>query len=273
MAQKKNCASVISLQEAQWDSKKGRLQLRVIEAGHNKSGTRYYGAEMLRRDAARFGGVKMFANHQTEQEERQRPEGSLHNWVGNVLETWFDPTARAVLGKAVVHDDSFKRKLDRLAEHQLLAEMGVSIRAVGEGRETQVDGRRTYAVERIADVLSVDFVTYAGAGGRIEALESAGQAEGNYNRRDGNMDSKQAQAQLKENLKRIFLDEGVPEEEAERRAQLAAETEEEVETAKLKQSFQRSFMQEGWSAEQAERMAGDAVADLECTWEPWPPKL
>ena len=270
MAQRKNCASVISLQEAQWDGKKGRLQLRVIEAGHNKSGTRYYGAEMLRRDANRFGGVKMFANHQTEQEERQRPEGSLHNWVGNVLETWFDPNARAVLGKAVVHDDSFKRKLDRLAEHQLLAAMGVSIRAVGEGQETQVDGRRTYAVERIADVLSVDFVTYAGAGGRIEALESAGQAEGNQYRRDGNMESKQAQ--LKENLKRIFLDEGVPEEEAERRAQLAAETEEEVETAKLKQSFQRSFMQEGWSAEQAERMAGDAVYDLNLTREPWPTK-
>ncbi len=86
------------------------------------------------------------------------------------------------------------------------------------------------------------------------------------------MDSKQAQLQLKENLKRIFLDEGVPEEEAERRAQLAAETEEEADTAKLRQSFKRTFMQEGWSAEQAERMADSAVYDLEPAWKPCPIK-
>ena len=38
MAQTKKCVSVISLQEAEWDSKKGRLQLRVIQAGHPGEG-------------------------------------------------------------------------------------------------------------------------------------------------------------------------------------------------------------------------------------------
>jgi len=50
--------------------------------------------------------------------------------------------------------------------------MGVSIRAIGEASEQEKDGVTTNVVESLIAARSVDFVTYAGAGGQIEAMES-----------------------------------------------------------------------------------------------------
>jgi hypothetical protein len=157
---------------AKYDSSKGVLSIRVIEAGKNKSGSRYYPAPVLKRDHKIFEGAKMFANHQTEAEAKTRPEGDVNNWVASLTSTTWDESAKAVMGKVTVIDPVFKAKLDTLNENGLLPEMGVSIRAIGEAVDAEVDGERTNMVERFIAARSVDFVTYPGAGGRVEAMES-----------------------------------------------------------------------------------------------------
>jgi hypothetical protein len=77
------------------------------------------------------------------------------------------------MGKAVVIDPQFKAKLDRLAETKMLGEMGVSIRAIGEASDAEEAGSKFKMVESLLAARSVDFVTYAGAGGRVEAMESS----------------------------------------------------------------------------------------------------
>lgn len=160
----------MSLKESAYDSTKGKLTIRVIESGFNKSGARYYPAATLKRDHKIFEGAKMFADHQTESEQKNRPEGSVNNWVGQIGKVWME--GDTVMGEAQVVDPQFKAKLDLLNEKGLLGEMGVSIRAIGEAREAEVDGKKTAVVESLLQSRSVDFVTYAGAGGRVEAIES-----------------------------------------------------------------------------------------------------
>ena len=56
----------ISLTEASVTAK-GEADIVVIKPGFNTSKTRYYPADMLKRDYHVFEGVKMYADHQTEE--------------------------------------------------------------------------------------------------------------------------------------------------------------------------------------------------------------
>lgn len=155
-----------------YDSTKGTLTVKVIQPGFNKSGARFYPKETLVRDHKIFEGNKMFADHQTDQEDKVRPEGSVNNWVASLVKVW--PEADGTLmGEAQVIDPAFKSKLKTLSESGLLQDMGVSIRAVGRSTSREIDGRQTMYVESLLHARSVDFVTYAGAGGQVMAIESA----------------------------------------------------------------------------------------------------
>jgi hypothetical protein len=159
------------LQEAAFDAKTGTLTLTVIRPGLNKSKERYYPPSVLKRDHKIFEGAKMFADHQTETESKQRPEGSVNNWVASVKKVWAESDGR-IRAQAAVIDPQFKAKLGELANQGLLGEMGVSIRAIGESAPGEVSGVKTNIVESLMRARSVDFVTYAGAGGQVEAIES-----------------------------------------------------------------------------------------------------
>jgi hypothetical protein len=125
----------------------------------------------------------MFADHQTESEQRVRPEGSLHNWVANLGEAWATSDG-TVKGAAVVIDPLFKQKLENLRSAGQLDSMGISIRAVGEAYSGEIDGKSCTIVESLQSCRSVDFVTFAAAGGRVEALVSVGGANRGMTRRD-----------------------------------------------------------------------------------------
>ena len=163
--------SAMPLEESAYNAEAGTLALTVIKPGLNKSKARYYPAETLKRDFKVFENAKMFADHQSDKESKERPEGSVHNWVGSIKKVWpeADGTIKA---EAVVIDPPFKAKLDALNKQGLLHEMGVSIRAIGEASEQEKDGVTTNVVESLLAARSVDFVTYAGAGGQVEAMEA-----------------------------------------------------------------------------------------------------
>jgi hypothetical protein len=160
-----------SLKESAYNSSSGVLQLKVIQPGFNKSKQRFYPASTLKRDYKIFEGAKMFADHQTDQEAKIRPEGSVNNWVANLRKVWVESDG-TIKGEAVVIDPAFKEKLSALNKSGLITEMGISIRAAGVASQQEVDGVSTDYVESLVACRSVDFVTYAGAGGQVEAMES-----------------------------------------------------------------------------------------------------
>lgn len=161
----------IPMTEATVDGK-GIATIVVIRPGFNSSKDRYYSAEMLARDVGMFEGVKMFANHSTEDEDAQRPERDIRDWVATLQHAHIGPDGE-VLAEAVIVEPWLKAKLSELRDKNLLGEMGISIDAVGQGEEGEIEGAKTAIIEKIVKVRSVDFVTYPGAGGIVTMYETA----------------------------------------------------------------------------------------------------
>lgn len=170
MKQRAMFGNVVELKEG-YDSTRGILTVRVIQPGMNSGKTRFYPSEVLKRDYGVFTGQKMFADHQTEAQQKAQPEGSVNNWVGQLTKVWPEEDG-TIMGEAQLIDPPFKAKIAALAEKGLLKEMGISIRAVGEASTREVEGVETRYVESLLSARSVDFVTYPGAGGRVLAIES-----------------------------------------------------------------------------------------------------
>lgn len=142
---------------------KGKWRARLIESNVRGSSA-YYPEEVLKRDAHLFSkGVHMYANHISESESFERPEGDVNNLVG-VLES-----------DAVFEGDGLYADL-KIFEHkkewvkEIAPYIGLSIRAAGEVEESN-EGP---VLKKFQKVLSVDLVTQAGAGGKFVSLtESA----------------------------------------------------------------------------------------------------
>ncbi len=238
------------LAEATYDKPAGLLTLRVIKPGFNKSRRRFYPPETLRRDYRVFEGAKMFVDHATDRQERDRPEGSVRDWAASINRLWVDRDG-TVRATAAVIDDAFRSKLENLAKHNKLEEMGISIRAAGETRETEVEGHPTQLVERLLAARSVDFVTYPAAGGGVDMLESD-DAPGS-----GEEDN---EVNLTESFKQLFRGEGYSEEQAGRLAEAAVPEEGRVTTAK--EEVKAGYIDKGYSPDDAEKMAAIVTEGL-----------
>jgi len=151
----------IPLTEAKFD--KGRATVIVIKAGFNATEDRYYPAEMLKRDYGIFEGLKMYADHPTEEEEKARPERSIKDWVATLTEVTCDETG-VVTGIAEIVEPWLMQKLASLREKGMLSEMGISIDAVGHASKDTIDGKETLVIEKLVACRSVDFVTEGGEG-------------------------------------------------------------------------------------------------------------
>lgn len=150
------------------DIAESTITMTIIKPGMSKN-KRNYSADMLKRDYKVFEGAKMFLNHATDAEEKARPEGRVQDWAATMKKVWVENDG-TVKGTAAVIDKKLVEKLDALKASNQLADMGVSIRAVGTGSKEK-DG--STVVESLVKCKSVDFVTFAGAGGQVEAMESA----------------------------------------------------------------------------------------------------
>jgi len=159
----------IPLTEAKFD--KGRATVVVIKAGFNATSERYYPSEMLKRDYKVFEGMKMYADHPTEQEDKDRPERSIRDWVATLTEVACDESG-TVTGVAEIVEPWLMQKLASLRDKEMLSEMGISINAVGSASKATVDGKETLVIEKLVACKSVDFVTEPGAGGVVTLYES-----------------------------------------------------------------------------------------------------
>lgn len=150
---------------------KGVWRIKLIEGDvHGSSG--YYPASVLERDGAKAfpAGSHIYLDHPTWEEDWQRPERSVKDLVGRMIEdaTYMDDPDE---GKGLYGNVTFKQSVRE--DMEFYAETaGMSIRAIGLTEESPVTGE--LVVTELVEGLSVDIVTHAGAGGKLVGMaESA----------------------------------------------------------------------------------------------------
>jgi hypothetical protein len=151
-------------------------------------GRHLYEADMLAKNAHKFKGWRMYVDHLSE-EARRKLGGlprSLRDAGGRVVESWWDASVPADPARgfgegsvmAKVRPTRIVREL--IEDDPALVEASINARATAV-RPVKKNSEQVWAVEGIEDDGSIDWVTEAGAGGRVVSL-----LEGVYH--DGEMD-------------------------------------------------------------------------------------
>jgi hypothetical protein len=183
--------------EGTQDRARQEVLIDLIREGFgNRRDAHYYKADLLQREAAKFAGAKQYINHIDPETERRlgglpRP---IEHLGGRILETTYlapgethmvpdpDDSTRMVEGWAGTNggDRSVIRGRSKIAQPWLWSMiendpelLGVSIHAGGRSNPGTMEGRQAKIVEAISHVRSVDWVTEAGAGGKVFALVEA----------------------------------------------------------------------------------------------------
>ncbi len=156
------------LTESIHDSK-GKLSITIIQPGLTADELKFYPREVLAEAVSLYEGVKMFANHATNEEEATRPERDINNWVASVENVRLGAGGE-ILGEAILIDPEFKQKIELLDSQGKLGDMGISHSAIGEFGFEEIGGREVMVIKQILAVRSVDFVTEGNAGGVTHIL-------------------------------------------------------------------------------------------------------
>jgi TolA-binding protein len=147
---------------------------RVIEAGFNSSKSRFYSEEMLRECGPKaFSGVKMFCNHQTDEEAEARPERDVNDEIGMVGDVRWDEKQKALVAPFSIWDTRWRENFANRKAMGKASSANLSITASGRGIPLRTEtGRRFHLVESLFGK-SLDLVTYAGAGGEVQSLKES----------------------------------------------------------------------------------------------------
>lgn len=166
---------ILNLREAAFDAN-GNGTVRIVAPGHGATG--YYSKEVLKEAADKkvFGvGTQMFLDHDTPEEEAGRPAGSVKRLAGKTTSDAVYEESGAegpgLYAKANVYPD-FKDFLNARAK-----DIGVSMRVLGRGVAGQIQGKVNKIVKSLDVAKSIDFVTRAGAGGKLVPLLESFRAE------------------------------------------------------------------------------------------------
>lgn len=156
------------LLEASGGQPKGRRFRARIIAGDIQGSSGFYPAAMLRESATAFGrGLPMYIDHPSISEAHDRPERSVRDLAGR-LASDARYEADGLYADIEVYPH-WAPIIEAMAD-----DIGLSIRASGTVEASTDDRIRGPIVTRISEAQSVDFVTAAGAGGRlVQLLESA----------------------------------------------------------------------------------------------------
>jgi hypothetical protein len=149
------------------------MNVALIRPGWgNQRDNHYYPADMLKKDAQRFVGSKMYET------DHKQSEKSTRTWVSTVTGINGFQDDGSPIGKVVIHDPYFAERVKNLKTAGLLNMLECSILADGVAKPNfEKDGRKGKVIETIAKVDSVDWVTKAGAGGHaLSIMEGAAEA-------------------------------------------------------------------------------------------------
>lgn len=163
--------------EATRDRAKQEVVIDLIREGFgNQRDGHYYSKGLLEASAAKFNGALMYVDHLDP--DAQKKLGGLPRPVrdlgGRILQETVHVAQDEESGKTVL------RGTAKIAQPWLWAMveadpelLGVSIHAGGQSKAGQAEGRSAKIVESISSVRSVDWVTQAGAGGKVVGLIEA----------------------------------------------------------------------------------------------------
>lgn len=165
-----------SLGDVQRGPVKGRrFRVLLIKAGWGSSG--YYGEEVLKRDGPKVwpAGTQSYLDHPSLTETVERPERSVKDLASTIVTDPVWDTAEGGLAAVV---EVFPQWTGLLNE-EFAKKVGLSIRAYGTAEQGEAEGRTGPIITSLDEGISVDWVTRAGAGGRVlELIESARNAAG-----------------------------------------------------------------------------------------------
>ncbi|MGI5233852.1 hypothetical protein [Actinoallomurus sp. CA-142502] len=159
--------SLTDVQQTQ--PKGGRFRALLIAPGWGSSG--YYSEAVLQSDGPKAwpAGTQMYLDHPTIEERIERPERSVRDLASRIVT---DPVWEP--GRGLVAEVQVYPQWQDLLNEEFAKGIGLSIRAHGRTEYGEAEGRQGPIVESIEEGLSVDWVTRAGAGGRVlELIESA----------------------------------------------------------------------------------------------------
>lgn len=161
-------------------TKSSKFHIRVIAPGWGSSG--YYSAEALKDAAERkifAAGTHVFLDHPGAEERYDRPERSVRDLAGKLSTD------------AVMEADGLYAEIEVFPHFAPVIEamkddIGMSIRATATVEHGEIEGRSGQIITEFDHAISVDFVTRAGAGGKIiqliEAARTVGEATANDQR-------------------------------------------------------------------------------------------
>jgi uncharacterized protein (DUF305 family) len=143
----------------------------AIMPGLNRSGNRVYPKETLAAAVPLFVGKKMYVDHPSAFEQRNRPERSFRDAAAKITEAWVNPKG-GIDYRAVVFDPPTLEKLALMKKVGALDAMGTSVNYAGIATEVVHEGRTVDNIDSIDELNSLDFVTEPGAWGDIARMES-----------------------------------------------------------------------------------------------------
>lgn len=145
----------------------GTHRIQIISAGWGTAG--WYGPETLAEAATNRifpAGLQMFLDHPTADEDAQRPERSVRDLAGELIEdARYERGSKALVSRARVfppHQAMLAALHDRI---------GLSIRGFAEAVHGEAEGRMGTIITKLVQAASVDYVTKAGRGGKVLAVE------------------------------------------------------------------------------------------------------
>jgi len=148
----------------------------VTDAGRqyirSKNG-RLYSVDALRESAGQWDGVKVYDNHltQAEFEQKQGMRSPVKEWLGTIVQPYWDDKAKQLRGTFKVVEDALAGKLKSAWEQGVLGSIGLSIDTFPNiGGQMVFEGRQMPIIEGFKKILSVDLVGDPAAGGGFNRI-------------------------------------------------------------------------------------------------------
>jgi len=142
----------------------------------------FYLLKALENSVGIWEGVKVYDNHLTDEEfvARQGMRSVANEWMGTIVDPWWQAEPPQVRGKLKIVEEGLTRKLMAAMEQgpEVLRGIGLSIDAFVTGREVKFEGQSVPLFEEIVQAFSVDVVANPAAGGGFERVLASIQDEG-----------------------------------------------------------------------------------------------
>lgn len=133
---------------------------------------RLYSCDALKTSAPRWHGVKVYDNHLTdaEFEARQGMRSVSKEWVGTIINPYWDGQRRQLRGVFQVVEAPLAQKLLNAHKSNVLSTVGLSIDTLPVMKGSFHEGQPTQVIDGFQKIYSVDLVAEPAAGGRFNRL-------------------------------------------------------------------------------------------------------